>query len=158
MGYMAMPALANDGASDKASNRANDKPNNTAPQHLTGKALRAVFSDTTMVGEYREFRDITRTYNYTEHHYENGTTDYLEGRKKEDGRWNIVGDDKICYKYPRSRYYSRTYCFYVFNVEGCYYKFTPENLTFKRRPKNWDRWSSRAIRKGAGGSCQAAVG
>lgn len=125
---------------------------------MKGAELRAVFSDTMMVGEYREYRDITRTYNYTEHHYKNGTTDYVEGRKKEDGRWNIIGNEKICYKYPGSRYYSRTYCFFVFNVEGCYYKFTVANMTLKRRPKNWDRWSSRAVRRGAGGSCDAPVG
>jgi len=129
-----------------------------ASLQVTGDDLRAVFSDTTMVGEYQEYRDITRTYNYAETHHADGTTDYVEGRKKEDGRWNIIGEDKICYKYPRSRYYTRTYCFFVFNVENCYYKFTPQEMTIKSGPKNWDRWSSRAVRKGAGGSCDAPVG
>jgi hypothetical protein len=125
---------------------------------LKGDDLRAVFSDTVMVGEYQEYRGTTRTYNYTESHHADGTTDYVEGRKKEDGRWKIIGDDKICYKYPRSRYYTQTYCFFVFDVEGCYYKFTLQNMTLNRGPKNWDRWSSRAVRKGAGGSCGAPIG
>jgi len=125
---------------------------------MKGEALRAVFSDTMMVGEYREYRNITRTFNYTEYHSKDGKTDYIEGRKREAGRWKIVGDEKICYKYPNSRYYTQTYCFYVFNADGCYYKFTPSNMTLKRRPKNWDKWSSRAVRKGAGGSCAAPVG
>jgi len=125
---------------------------------LKGVDLRAVFSDTTMVGEYQEYRDITRTYNYTELHHADGTTDYVEGRKKEYGRWKIIGGDKICYKYPRSRYYTRTYCFFVFNVDGCYYKFTPQNMTLGRGPKNWGKWSSRAVRKGTGARCDAPIG
>lgn len=132
--------------------------NTSAGAQVTGEDLRAVFSDTVMVGEYQEYRDITRTFNYTESHHADGTSDYAEGRKKEDGRWKIIGEDKICYKYPRSRYYTRTYCFFVFNVDGCYYKFTPQNMTINRGPRNWDRWSSRAVRKGAGGSCNVPVG
>ncbi|MCF6219976.1 MAG: hypothetical protein L3J65_02590 [Robiginitomaculum sp.] len=125
---------------------------------MKGDALRAVFTDTMMVGEYRQYRDLTRTFNYTEFHSKDGTTDYVEGRKKEDGRWKIIGNEKICYKYPGSRYYSQTYCFYVFNADGCYYKFTPENMTLNRNPRNRNRWSSRAVRKGAGGTCDEPVG
>ena len=128
-------------------------------QQIKGKALRAVFSDTLMVGEYRQYRDETKTYNYSEYHHKNGTTDYVEGRKKEDGRWKIVGDDKICYKYPNSDYYTGTYCFIVYKSEGCYYKYSPFDMSWRSgRPKNWDRWSSRAIRKGHGGSCDDPLG
>ncbi len=132
--------------------------NNGSFTQMKGDALRAVFTDTMMVGEYRQYRDLTRTFNYTEYHRKDGTTDYIEGRKKEDGRWKIIGNEKICYKYPGSRYYSQTYCFYVFNADGCYYKFTPENMTLNRNPRNRNRWSSRAVRKGAGGTCDEPVG
>ena len=125
---------------------------NSAYQQLKGKALRDVFADTMMLGEYRVYRDITRTYNYTEFHHANGTTDYVEGKKKLDGRWKIIGDDKICYKYPHSQYYDSTYCFFVFKQDKCYYKFSLEQMTL-HGPRNWNRWSSRAVRKGDGGSC-----
>ena len=150
---LSVPASANNAsANNVGANNAN------IGAQVKGGDLRAVFSNTLMVGEYQEYRDITRTYNYTEDHHADGTTDYTEGRKEEDGRWAIIGSDKICYKYPRSRYYTRTYCFFVFNVDGCYYKFTAQEMTLKRGPKNWDRWSSRAVRKGAGGSCDIPVG
>ena len=146
-----------------AGNTVKDTPKNAKGFiQMKGEDLRAVFSDTMMIGEYRNYRDITRTYNYTEDHHADGTTDYVEGRKKEDGRWKVIGDDKVCYKYPNSRYYTRTYCFFVYDDDGCYYKFAPSDMTLKRGPKNWDRWSSRAVRKGAkgssAGSCDAPIG
>jgi len=130
---------------------------NGGVSQMKGEALRAVFNQTMMVGEYREYRDVTRTYNYTEFHYADGTTDYIEGHKSEKGVWKIIGDDKICYKYPKSKYYTQTYCFFVFISDGCYYKFAPRNMSL-RGPRNWGKWSSRAIRKGAGGSCAEPVG
>lgn len=141
---------------------AKDKTPNT-PQYTQMKndALRAVFANTIMIGEYRNYRDETRTYNYTEHHITEskvgGTTDYVEGKKHEKGIWTIVGGDKICYKYPRSDYYTRTYCFFVYESEKCYYKYAPTSMSLKG-PRAWNRWTSRAIRKGSGGSCAAAVG
>lgn len=130
-----------------------------SPSYIQMKddALRAVFSDTVMVGEYRTYRDITKTFNYTEFHTIDGTTDYKEGRKHEDGLWTIIGGDKICYKYPKSNYYTRTYCFFVYESEACYYKYTPANMTL-RGPRSWNSWSSRAVREGSGGSCAAPVG
>jgi len=136
---------------------ANSNANQSAGAvQMKGDDLRFVFNQTMMIGEYREYRDITRTYNYTEFHFKDGTTDYIEGRKSEDGRWKIIGDDKICYKYPKSQYYTQTYCFFVFKSDGCYYKFAPRNMTL-RGPRNWDRWSSRAIRKSSGGTCDEPV-
>jgi len=142
LGILSGPALANQ---------------NDGTAQIKGEALRAVFNQTMMIGEYREFRDVTRTYNYTEFHYQDGTTDYIEGRKNENGRWKIIGEDKICYTYPKSKYYTGTYCFFVFISDGCYYKFAPRNMTL-RGPRNWDKWSSRAIRKGSGGSCAEPIG
>ena len=129
-----------------------------AYQQIKGeKNLRAVFEKTMMVGEYRTYRDETRTYNYTEYHNGDGTTDYREGKLREKGNWNIVGDDKVCYKYPKSDYYEATYCFFVFKQGDCYYKHSLRNMT-PRGPRRWKRWSSRAIRKNDGGSCAAPVG
>lgn len=125
-------------------------------KQMKGDSLKAVFNETTMIGEYRAYRVKTETYNYTEFHYEDGSTDYVEGGRTEKGVWTLVGDDKICYRYPGSEYYSQTYCFFVFNVNGCYYKFSLAQMTL-RGPRNWNRWSSRAIRKGSGKSCAAPI-
>lgn len=125
-------------------------------KYLTGDALRQVFENTTMKGEYRIFRDKTRTYQYTEFHSAKGTTDYREGKRVEPGLWKIIGEDKICYRYPKSDQYNSVYCFFVYNVEGCYYKFSPSAMTLKG-PKNWDLWTSRAVRKGHGGTCDVPM-
>ena len=132
--------------------RATQKQLPQGPQQLKGAALKAVFNDTLMIGEYRLYRDVTHTYNYTEFHHADGTTDYVEGKKKLDGRWKIIGDDKVCYKYPHSDYYNATYCFFVFKQGKCYYKFSLSQMTL-HGPRDWNRWSSRAVRKGEGGSC-----
>jgi len=126
--------------------------NDKVRKQVKGEALKAVFSETTMIGEYRLYRTETETYNYTEFHSKDGSTDYIEGDQLEKGIWTLIGDDKICYRYPRSDYYTQKYCFFVFNVEGCYYKFSLRQMSI-RGPRNWDRWSSRAIRKGSGKSC-----
>jgi len=123
---------------------------------ITGEALRAVFDQTMMVGEYRNFRDVTKTYNYTEYHFSDGVTDYIEGKKQEKGIWKIVGDDKICYKYPKSNYYTQTYCFIVYLSDTCYYKYSVRDMTL-RGPRSWNRWTSRAIRKGDGGACAEPI-
>lgn len=126
----------------------------SAHKHLKGQTLREVFSDTMMVGEYRTQRGDTNTFNYTEYHFKNGTSDYKEGALHDTGLWNIVGKDKICYKYPKSKTYTRTYCFFVYEANGCYYKYSVYNMGLNG-PRSWDAWSSRAIRKGSGGSCAA---
>ena len=126
-------------------------------QQMKGDDLRAVFHETTMVGEYRNFRNMTQTFNYTEFHDEDGTTDYIEGQYREDGIWNIVGEDKICYRYPGSDYYNRVYCFFVYRLDKCYYKYSLSAMTVKG-PRSWDLWTSRAIRKGAGGTCGEPIG
>lgn len=131
--------------------------NSTAEfKQMLGDDLKAVFNETMMVGEYRAYRDETETNNYTEYHFEDGSTDYKEGPQRERGVWNLVGPDKICYKYPDSANYRDTYCFFVYESEGCYYKYSLEAMSL-RGPKSYDYWSSRAVRKGSGKSCAAPI-
>ena len=125
-------------------------------QQVKGKALRAIFDDTMLLGEYRDFRDITKTFSYTEFHFKNGTSDYIEGDSRDKGIWKIVGDDKICYNYPDSENYKYTYCFIVYDLEGCYYKYSVGSMTYYG-PRTWDGWTSRAVRKGSGKSCAPPV-
>ncbi len=109
-----------------------------------------------MIGEYSDFRDRTQTYQYTEFHHQDGTTNYIEGGKAENGEWRIVGGDKVCYRYPQSKVYTGIYCFYVYKNDKCYYKYSPRNMGLKG-PRDFDKWSSRAIRKGEGGTCAEPV-
>jgi hypothetical protein len=133
-------------------------------QQITGEALQAVFEDTIMLGEYRLFRDTSKSYAYSEHHFAVGTTAYKEGAQDvQKGLWKIVGDDKICYRYPNSENYTQIYCFLVYVTQGCYYKYSPLDMVADRqntgafRPRNWDMWTSRAVRKGSGASCAAPM-
>ncbi|MEE9272331.1 MAG: hypothetical protein V3U57_03565 [Robiginitomaculum sp.] len=120
---------------------------------MKGKALQDVFKNTKMLGEYKRYRKDTQTFSYTEFHNKNGTTDYKEGKSaNEPGVWKLIGDDKVCYKYPKSKRNTKTYCFFVYKFDKCYYKYSLGQMTL-RGPRNWDDWSSRAVRKGDGGSC-----
>ena len=126
-------------------------------KQLKGEALRAVFSGALMTGEYRDYREQTKTFRYTELHRANGTTDYKEGKTLTmPGIWTIVGSDKICYKYPKSGAPKRTHCFFVFAHDKCYYKYGLWQMTL-RGPRDWDIWTSRALVKGDGGSCAAPL-
>ncbi len=131
--------------------------NNKSFKQLKDDELRAVFNEAMIIGEYRNLREATKTYNYTEYHYADGTTDYKEGAQKLKGVWKIIGGDKICYKYPKSKIYTRTYCFFVYANDKCYYQYSPYAMTLKG-PRDWGRWTSRAIKKGEGGSCDEAIG
>lgn len=130
-------------------------------QPIRGEDLRAVFLETEMVGEYRQFREKTKTSNYTEYHFKDGNTDYREGALSEKGIWYILADEKICYKYPQSVYYPSIYCFFVYKNDKCYYKYSLHNMRIvglnAYRPYSWDAWSSRAIRKGTHGTCNTPV-
>jgi hypothetical protein len=136
-----------------ATNSANAESSASYTQML-GEELNAVFNETTMVGEYRTYRTLTETFDYSEFHFADGSTDYTEGKRTEKGIWSLVGEDKICYRYPGSEYYNQTYCFFVYESEGCFYKYSLVNMTL-RGPRSWDAWSSRAIRKGSGATCAA---
>lgn len=125
-------------------------------KQLLGDDLKAIFNDTMMIGEYRAYRDKTKTNDYTEFHYKDGSTDYKEGPQNERGIWNIVGQDKICYRYPESAFYTQTYCFFVYEAEGCYYKYSLQAMGLGG-PRSYDYWSSRAFRKGSGKSCTAPI-
>ena len=130
--------------------------NGTDFTQMLGDDLKAVFNNTMMIGEYRSVRDRTQTSNYTEFHFDDGSTDYKEGPQVEKGIWNLVGQDKVCYRYPESSSYTQTYCFFVYESDGCYYKYSLYAMGLNG-PVNYDYWSSRAIRKGSGKSCAAPI-
>lgn len=126
---------------------------------LKGDELRAVFNNTKVLSEYRDFKGIHENgYDFTEFHHENGTTNYTEiGAKTEQGLWKIIGEDKVCYKYPNTDAFTQTYCFFVYQQDKCYYNYSLNAMTI-HGPKRWDMWTSRFVREGSGGSCADPVG
>lgn len=132
---------------------------NTSGYTALGKAAyHKLLHGTTIKGEYRHIRQRTKTYNFTEHHNADGTTDYTEGKIKAKGLWYTVGDDKICYKYPNEKQMgNQTSCFWVYESEGCYYGYSLNAMTLKG-PRNYNDWSARWILSGSGNSCAAPLG
>ena len=126
-------------------------------QQLKGDALTAAFMETTVFSEYQRAGGGIKNEQFTETHHANGETDYQElGTPKIKGEWQIVGDDKICYRYPGNEVFTKTYCFFVYKSGTCYYNYGPGQMTLKG-PYNWDLWTSRFVRKGDGGSCAKPV-
>lgn len=126
---------------------------------MKGEALREVFQDTMALSEYRNHKGFHKKgYDFTEFHHANGTTDYTEvGAKTDKGLWKIIGNDKVCYRYPSSPNPNSTHCFFVYKQGKCYYNFGIGSMTLNG-PRSWDLWISRFVRKGSGGSCGDAVG
>ena len=123
-------------------------------RQIKGKTLKNLFIDKTVIAEYQDINGGIKNYRFTEHHNADGTTDYIEaGEKTEKGLWKIIGQDKICYKYPGNQVFTKTYCFFVYKDETCYYNYGVGSMTLKG-PKNRDWWTSRFIIKGQGGSCE----
>lgn len=136
----------------------NANATDTSFQQITGDRLQNLFNDKTVISEYHNTTDGIKDFRFTEHHFKNGTTDYIErGQKTEKGRWNIIGGRKICYRYPGNEVFNGTYCFFVYKDGQCYYNYAINAMTL-HGPKNRDWWTSRFIIQGEGGTCDAAVG
>lgn len=124
---------------------------------IKGDALRSVFLETTVLSEYQRIGGGIQNDQYTETHHANGDTDYQElGTPKIKGSWQIVGNDKICYRYPGNKVFTQTYCFFVYKSGSCYYNYGARQMTLKG-PYDWRLWTSRFVRKGDGGTCDAPV-
>ncbi len=125
---------------------------------LNAERFMQILPGNTLLGEYRFLRERSNTYNFTEKHYADGTTDYREGDIREKGIWYTLGNNKICYKYPESKemggYIS---CFWVYEHDKCFYGYSISEMTLNG-PRNFNDWVARWIIKGSGGSCDEAVG
>lgn len=116
---------------------------------LTGK---------TITGEYRYLREQTKTYDFSETHFADGTTDYREGQIRSKGIWYVLGEQKICYKYPNDKNMGDgTTCVWVYKSENCYYGYSLNQMSLNG-PRNYDNWMARWVIKGSGGYCAAATG
>lgn len=124
---------------------------------LTAKQLQEMLPGNTIIGEYRQMRERTKTYNFSEKHHKDGSTDYTEGPVKAKGIWYTLGKYKICYKYPNDENMGpQISCFWVYKQDTCYYGYGIGNMTLKG-PRSYDDWSARWIVKGSGGSCDAPI-
>jgi hypothetical protein len=129
----------------------------TPYEQIKGNALNALFMETTVLSEYQRIGTGIQNDKFTETHHANGDTDYQEfGTPKIKGSWQIVGEDKICYRYAGNQVFTQTYCFFVFKSGSCYYNFGASEMSLIG-PYNWDLWTSRFVRKGDGGSCNEPV-
>jgi len=127
-------------------------------EQIKDAALITLLTDKTVISEYKDGDGGIKDFRFTEHHLKDGTTDYTElGHPVEKGLWNIIGGDKVCYKYPGNKVFTQTYCFFVYKIEDCYYNYHSRAMGLNG-PRNTDWWTSRFIIKGEGGSCDAAVG
>ena len=125
---------------------------------LTAERFKEMLPGKTLLGEYRQLRERSNTFNFSEKHYADGTTDYQEGELREKGVWYTLGDNKICYKYPESKimggYVS---CFWVYEDSKCFYGYGLNEMTLNG-PRNFNDWTARWVIKGEGGTCDEAVG
>jgi hypothetical protein len=127
---------------------------------LTATEMDALLPGSTIKGEYRTLRQRSQTFNFSETHHDDGTTQYKEGDFLENGLWYTLGDRKICYKYPENPE-MLTSCFWVYksvdDKDGCYYGYGLANMSL-RGPRNFNDWTARWIIEGSGSSCDAPVG
>ena len=124
---------------------------------ITAEQLKQLLTGNTITGEYRFMRERTKTYNFSELHHPDGTTDYEEGPVKSKGVWYTLGKHKICYKYPNDpNMDTGISCFWVYKQDTCYYSYTRDAMSLKG-PRRFEDWGARWIIKGSGGSCDEPV-
>jgi len=124
---------------------------------ITTEQLKTMLRGNTITGEYRFMRERTKTYNFSEHHHADGTTDYVEGPVKAKGVWYTLGQHKICYKYPNDPNMGNgTSCFWVYKQDTCYYGYGIDAMSLKG-PRRFEDWGARWIVKGSGGTCDEPV-
>ncbi|MEE9272330.1 MAG: hypothetical protein V3U57_03560 [Robiginitomaculum sp.] len=140
-----------------AQNNSQNKESNDAYRQLGRQDYEKFLSGKTIKGEYRFMRERSKTFRFEEHHNTDGTTDYKEGSIRSKGLWFILGEHKICYKYPNdSEMFAGTSCFWVYKADKCYYGYNLGAMTL-RGPRNFSNWGARWIIKGDGGSCAPSL-
>jgi len=126
-------------------------------RQIKGQELLDTFKEVMVIGEYHQDTGGIEHYKFTEYHNADGTSDYIElGADPLVGHWQIVGEDKVCYRYEDSETFNQTYCFFIYKSGTCYYNFSLGAMTVNG-PRNYDWWVSRFVRKGDGGTCAEPV-
>ena len=124
---------------------------------ITAEQFQKMLPGNTITGEYRQMRERTKTYNFSESHHKDGTTDYAEGPIRAKGVWYTLGKQKICYRYPNdANMGDGISCFWVYKQDTCYYGYGIGAMTLKG-PRRFEDWSARWVVKGSGGTCDAPI-
>lgn len=123
---------------------------------LSGDSLRAAFSDVTVDGTYKQFRERSGTSQFTETFHADGTTDYREGKINDKGEWRVIGDDVICFRYagPLAGGVS---CYTVFAEGTCLYAYHPR-LIKDGQPIDRNQWSAKTVNRGELSTCDDLIG
>lgn len=123
-------------------------------KQLKGGDLRKAFAGQTMVGTYKNVRDLSGTSRFTETFNTDGTTAYREGRVRDIGQW-VSTLDQVCFKYS-GPLAGGTSCFNVFQSGNCYYSYAPQ-LVKNGVPLDSNYWQAKTRIKGEISTCDDLV-
>lgn len=124
---------------------------------ISAAEFKKIIPGKTIVGEYRFLRARTNTYNFSEHHTTDGRSIYKEGSEVQNGKWYVLGQRKVCYKYDRGTEMAGVHCFWVFRDSGCYYSYGLSQMKIDQTPRDYNNWVARWVIKGSGATCTAPI-
>lgn len=122
---------------------------------LSGDSLRAAFSDVTVDGTYKEFRERSGTARFTERFTRDGKTFYREGDIIDEGEWALANDTVICFRYF-GELAGGVSCYTVFTEGTCLYAYHPSRI-IDGRPIDRNQWSAKTVNRGELSTCDDLV-
>jgi len=123
---------------------------------LMGNALKQAFSDQTIDGTYKAFRERSGTSHFTETFTKDGRTFYREGDIIDEGEWKIISDRIICFRYFGALA-GGVSCYKVFREGTCLYSYRPERVK-DGQPIDRNQWSAKTITRGELSTCDDLIG
>jgi len=122
---------------------------------LTGDSLRAAFSDVTVDGTYKQFRERSGTSRFTERFTKDGKTFYREGDIIDEGEWRLMRDDVICFRYF-GELAGGVSCYTVFAEGTCLYAYHPSRIE-NGQPIDRNQWSAKTVNRGELSTCDDLI-
>lgn len=120
---------------------------------VVGEALIDEFRGITHEGAYN-FTDAgdPRRF-YTETHFDDGRTTYLDQRGDYEGRWEIK-NEALCFTYEHIEMNGG--CFRVYKVGNCFYYYNVD-LIEHRNELGQDYWTARSVKAGEIPTCEPGL-
>ena len=141
-----------------ASALATEAKSQNAWRQLKGAELRDAYLEQTIDLVYNSV-GFTKTAHHSETHFADGTTDYIEGDLRLDGRWQLIGapgfEDQLCYRYPQLEP-QRQHCFFIFREGNCLYNYTVRRFGSAKNIVR-DSWRAKGANRENGPSCDIFV-
>lgn len=122
---------------------------------LSGDSLRAAFSDVTVDGTYKQFRERSGTARFTERFTSDGKTFYREGDIIDEGEWILASDTVICFRYF-GELAGGVSCYTVFAEGTCLYAYHPTRVV-DGRPIDRNQWSAKTVNRGELSTCDDLI-